>query len=102
MKGNKEKPPKDTPAIQAGSDQGNGFKLLTPPNTPQHRHGINYGIGETITVLHVAEKPSIAQSIAKGLASDDVIIQSRKLPAHVFSNPVYPHAPKAALQSSTK
>jgi hypothetical protein len=32
-----------------------------PPNRPQQTSDINYGKGERITVLHVAEKPSIGQ-----------------------------------------
>ena len=32
-----------------------------PPNQPQQTSDINYGKGESIVVLHVAEKPNIAQ-----------------------------------------
>ena len=38
-----------------------------PPSQPQTTNDLNYGKNQTVTVLHVAEKPSIAQSIGKNL-----------------------------------
>jgi hypothetical protein len=35
-----------------------------PPNQPQQTSDLNYGRGETITILHIAEKPSIGHAIA--------------------------------------
>jgi hypothetical protein len=69
---------------------------LIPPNQPQQTNNINYGKGETITLLHVAEKPSIAQAIAKGLASSNISMRSKSLPVHEFTDPPFPKAPFAA------
>lgn len=82
-----------TPATK--NSDATSFQPSIPPSTPQQTSDINYGRGETITVLHVAEKPSIAQSIAKGLAAGDVTVTSRKLPVHTFTNPAFPKAPHA-------
>ena len=72
----------------------------TPPNQPQQTSNLQYGKGETITVLHVAEKPSIAQAIAHGLASSSSSSSSSSrssssLPVHEFTNPPFPKAPQA-------
>lgn len=67
-----------------------------PPNQPQLTNDLNYGRGESITVLHVGEKPSIAQAIAKGLCSSSSMQSSgRTLPVHEFTNPPFPKAPQA-------
>lgn len=66
-----------------------------PPIQPQQTNDINYGKGEIITVLHVAEKPSIAQAIAKGLASGNICVRSKSLPVHEFTDPPFPKAPYA-------
>ena len=45
-----------------GQEQKNSpYALAVPPHESQQTNDINYKRGETITVLHVAEKPSIAQ-----------------------------------------
>jgi len=71
-----------------------------PPSQSQQTSDINYMRGESITILHVAEKPSIAQAIAKGLAPPSVNLSSRsnKLPVHEFTDTVrpFPKAPYAA------
>lgn len=70
-------------------------KNQIPPNQPQQTSDINYGSGESITVFHVAEKPSIAQAIAKGLAKGDISMRKSSLPVHEFVNPPFPKAPHA-------
>jgi len=72
-----------------------------PPNQPQLTNDINYGRGEKITILHIAEKPSIAQAIAKGLIGSANITQKGKtLPVHEFTHSggknAFPKAPHAA------
>lgn len=67
-----------------------------PPNQPQTTNDINYKKGEKITVLHVAEKPSIAQSIANGLCKGKYETLSKGLPIHQFSSPAFPKAPNAS------
>jgi len=44
-------------------------KVIIPPNQPQTTNDLNYGAGIPITVVHIAEKPSIGQAIAVGLSS---------------------------------
>lgn len=67
-----------------------------PPNVPQQTSDINYGKSERIKVLHIAEKPSIAQAIAKGLCKGSYDSGGRALPVHSFSDPPFPKAPKAS------
>jgi DNA topoisomerase III len=69
-----------------------------PPNQSQQTSDLSYGKGETITILHVAEKPSIAQAIAKGLSGDhSVHVRSKALPVHEFiTTTLFPKAPSAA------
>jgi hypothetical protein len=42
-------------------DDDNPYASLVPPNQPQQTSDINYGKGANIIVLHIAEKPSIAE-----------------------------------------
>mmetsp|Transcript_23723 Transcript_23723/g.35898 ORF Transcript_23723/g.35898 Transcript_23723/m.35898 type:complete len:1111 (-) Transcript_23723:56-3388(-) len=80
------------------------FTPLTPsapPNQPQLTNDINYGRGEKITVLHIAEKPSIAQAIARGLSGPaDVVQKGKSLPVHEFTHSsgtsTFPKAPNAS------
>ena len=67
-----------------------------PPNVPQQTSDINYGKGERIKVLHIAEKPSIGLAIAKGLAKGSFDSGGRSLPVHIFTDPSFPKAPKAS------
>jgi DNA topoisomerase-3 len=67
-----------------------------PPNQPQTTNDLNYKKGEKIVVLHVAEKPSIAQSIAKGLCKGNYETLSKVTPIHQFSSPPFPKAPNAS------
>jgi len=72
-----------------------------PPNQPQLTNDINYGRGEKLTVLHIGEKPSIAQAIAKGLSgSADVTQRGKTLPVHEFTHRggsnAFPKAPNAS------
>lgn len=39
---------------------------IIPPNQPQTTNNLNYGAGRPITVVHIAEKPSIAQVSRRG------------------------------------
>ena len=68
---------------------------LIPPQQPQLTNDINYGKGEKITVLHIAEKPSIAQAIAKGLCSGKSEYRGSALPVHEFVDNGFPKAPFA-------
>jgi DNA topoisomerase-3 len=70
-------------------------KPSIPPNQSQQTSDINYAKGESIVVFHVAEKPSIAQAIAKGLAKGEIIHMKKSLPVHEFTNPPFPKAPDA-------
>lgn len=93
-KANVAKAPKDQ-LPQVASDS-----TTLPPNQSQQTSDLNYGKGTTITVLHVAEKPSIAQAIVKGLAppSANVTWRSAILPVHEFavhSSHAFPKAPYA-------
>ncbi|GAX14392.1 DNA topoisomerase III [Fistulifera solaris] len=67
-----------------------------PPSQPQQTSDINYGKGQSISILHVAEKPSIAQAIAHGLCHGSPHTHRSKLPVHEFTGPVFPKAPQAA------
>lgn len=66
------------------------------PKQPQQTNDVNYGRGNTITVFHVAEKPSIAEAIAKGLNNANRRMTSKSLPVHEFTNPSFPKAPHAS------
>ena len=101
--GKKAKQKKNEPQKTNAKDN-NGNKLSQPmgslvpsipPSQPQQTSDINYGKGQSITVLHVAEKPSIAQAIAKGLCSGSFNTLSRGLPVHDFTSPPFPKAPHA-------
>jgi len=76
--------------------------LPIPPNQPQLTNDINYGSGKPIVVLHIGEKPSIAQAVAKGLCSSSTnnLTSSRgkSLPVYEFSvtSPPFPKAPNAS------
>ena len=70
-------------------------KPSIPPNQSQQTSDINYGKGQSIIVFHVAEKPSIAQAIAKGLAKGDITFKKKTMPVHEFINPPFPKAPYA-------
>jgi len=69
-----------------------------PPHQPQTTNDLNYKRGEKITILHIAEKPSIATSIAKGLCRGNFSTLSKSLPVHEFTTtesfPKAPHATK--------
>lgn len=93
-----------------------------PPNQPQTTNDLNYGAGRPIVVVHIAEKPSIAQvwissfcvlytcihnyylitssvlqAIAQGLNGGGSSKSGGKsLPIHEFTNPPFPKAPKAS------
>lgn len=67
-----------------------------PPSQPQTTNDLNYKKGENIVVLHVAEKPSIAQSIAKGLCKSNYETLSKTMPIHQFSSLPFPKAPYAS------
>jgi DNA topoisomerase-3 len=69
-----------------------------PPSQPQQTSDINYGRGSKITVLHIAEKPSIADAICKGLSGgSSVDRRSKILPVHEFiTNTSFPKAPQAS------
>ncbi len=67
-----------------------------PPSKPQTTNDLNYKRGSKVTVLHIAEKPSIATSIAKGLCRGNYSEGGgRSLPVHEFSDPSFPKAPHA-------
>lgn len=76
--------------------------LPIPPNQPQLTNDINYGSGKPIVVLHIGEKPSIAQAVAKGLCSSSTnnLTSSRgkSLPVYEFTvtSPPFPKAPNAS------
>eukprot|EP00559_Dactyliosolen_fragilissimus_P001634 CAMPEP_0184857522 /NCGR_PEP_ID=MMETSP0580-20130426/2673_1 /TAXON_ID=1118495 /ORGANISM="Dactyliosolen fragilissimus" /LENGTH=1135 /DNA_ID=CAMNT_0027353161 /DNA_START=197 /DNA_END=3600 /DNA_ORIENTATION=+ len=69
-----------------------------PPNQPQLTNDLNYRHGEKINVLHIAEKPSIGQAIAKGLSKSNSDNQYTKgsLPILKFTKPDFPKAPMAS------
>ena len=76
-----------------------------PPSQPQTTNPLSYGKGGNISVLHVAEKPSIAQAIAQGLSSMQGSSQcsfgggGRSLPTHDISHLPFPKAPYAERAS---
>ena len=75
-------------------------KPSIPPSEPQTTNDLNYGRGQKITVLHIAEKPSIAQAIAKGLASmgtGNYDSDGGRLPVHMIGNLPFPKAPRASV-----
>jgi hypothetical protein len=71
-----------------------------PPNQPQLTNDINYGKGKPIVVLHIGEKPSIAQAVAKGLcpSSSASASKGKSLPVYEFTvtNLPFPKAPNAS------
>ncbi|KAL9182687.1 hypothetical protein ACHAXT_013339 [Thalassiosira profunda] len=78
------------PAVEAP------HKPAIPPNQPQTTNDLNYGAGSPITVVHIAEKPSIATAIAHGLSGGSTSPYGRSLPVHEFVNPPFSKAPKAS------
>jgi DNA topoisomerase III len=83
------------------------FAPTVPPNQSQQTSDLTYGKGETITILHIAEKPSIAQAIAKGLLdrgnnsnnnnNNDTGGRKKSLPVYEFtSSQPFPKAPYAS------
>ena len=72
-----------------------------PPSQPQTTNPLSYGKGNKISVIHIAEKPSIAQAIAKGLSSIQGSSQcnfgggGRSLPTHDIPHLPFPKAPNA-------
>ena len=70
-----------------------------PPSQPQTTNNLNYGSGRSITVVHIAEKPSIGQAIAQGLSgSTSTKSYGKSLPVHEFSttSQKFPKAPHAS------
>ncbi|KAG7362205.1 DNA topoisomerase [Nitzschia inconspicua] len=100
-KQNEGKQPKTSGPKESNKSKSNdqrtktNFKLSTPPNQSQQTSDINYGKGENITILHVGEKPSIAEAIAKGLCNGDRSVMKKAMPVHTFTNPAFPKAPFA-------
>ena len=82
----------------------NNIPSIVPPSQPQQTSDINYGRSKTITLLHVAEKPSIAQAIANGLVQQPGASKTNNnnkggrssLPVHELTGPDFPKAPYAA------
>ena len=83
-----QKPEKST------SRPKNDYSHDLPPNQPQTTNNLNYGSGSKIVILHVAEKPSIAESIAKGLSSNSKKT-GKTLPVYELFDVPFPKAPKA-------
>lgn len=85
-------------------NKNNGEEVLDvvsiPPNQPQLTNDINYGKGKPIVVLHIGEKPSIAQAVAKGLCTSSSASASKgkSLPVYEFTvtNVPFPKAPNAS------
>lgn len=71
------------------------LKPSIPPNQSQQTSDLNYGNGENISILHVGEKPSIAEAIAKGLCNGERSVMKKAMPVHTFTNPSFPKAPYA-------
>jgi hypothetical protein len=76
-------------------------KVIIPPNQPQTTNDINYGAGTSITVVHIAEKPSIGQAIAVGLSGGGgggctVKSYGKSLPIHELTSLKFPKAPYAS------
>jgi len=80
-------------------DTNNKTQPSIPPNQPQTTNSLSYGAGQSIKVVHIAEKPSIGLAIAKGLISSNDHLEShgRSLPIHEFttSKTKFPKAPHA-------
>jgi len=72
-----------------------------PPSQPQTTNPLSYGKGAKISVVHIAEKPSIAQAIAAGLSSMKGSAPcgfgggGRSLPTHDIPHLPFPKAPHA-------
>lgn len=96
-KKNSESKQKKQPPKPKQQENSKSFAPSIPPSQPQQTSDINYGKGQTIEILHVAEKPSIAQAIAKGLCrSGNSSYINKSLPVHVFSDhQPFPKAPHA-------
>jgi len=93
QKGKKSKS-KSNDAGETDQQKVSPYALVVPPSENQQTNDINYKRGETITVLHVAEKPSIAQAIAKGLSDGNYNSGGGKgMPVLEFTNPPFPKAP---------
>ena len=107
----KEEKGKETPTLSNAVKNGTQDKASTetprnpskpaspsiPPSQSQQTSDINYGKGQKICIFHVAEKPSIAQAIALGLANGNTInFRKRILPVHEFSGGTFPKAPYAS------
>lgn len=88
--------PKPKPAARHPSAAPTNMFDVNLPSDP------NYGSGQTINIVHVAEKPSIASSIAKALSSRGAHNYSDHkgigTPVHEFTavNPVFKFASRAA------
>ena len=90
------KPNKKSAASSSASTNNNN-KQSIPPNQPQTTNDLNYGAGRPITVVHIAEKPSIGQAIAVGLGGGGNKSYGKSLPVHEFvDNAPFPKAPKAS------
>jgi DNA topoisomerase-3 len=115
-KQNKQKQkPKQTNANSKGDSTINASGSSSPsfttantttvsPHQCQQTNDLEYGKGQMITVLHIAEKPSIAQAIAKGLSvrngekGDMRSNKSSSLPVYEFveTKTPFPKAPHAS------
>ncbi len=93
---NKPKQNIKQPANKSKSVDATPLAPSIPPNVPQQTSDINYGKGERIKVLHIAEKPSIGLAIAKGLAKGGFDSGGKGLPVHTFTDPSFPKAPNAS------
>ena len=88
-------------APEVKKNTNNKIQPSIPPNQPQTTNSLNYGAGQSIKVVHIAEKPSIGLAIAKGLigSNDHLESHGRSLPIHEFTTsktnfPKAPHATK--------
>ena len=86
-----------TPSSKSGDKLPFTSSSEKAPNQPQTTNDLNYGKGSKIVVLHVAEKPSIAQSIAKGLCTNGAKAVGKSLPVHEFSGVKFSKAPNASI-----
>ena len=91
------KPKEKTSSSKSGERSPFTSSSEKAPNQPQTTNDLNYGKGSKIVVLHVAEKPSIAQSIAKGLCSNGAKAVGKSLPVHEFSGVKFSKAPNASV-----
>eukprot|EP00577_Skeletonema_sp_RCC1716_P004887 CAMPEP_0113381834 /NCGR_PEP_ID=MMETSP0013_2-20120614/5519_1 /TAXON_ID=2843 ORGANISM="Skeletonema costatum, Strain 1716" /NCGR_SAMPLE_ID=MMETSP0013_2 /ASSEMBLY_ACC=CAM_ASM_000158 /LENGTH=1160 /DNA_ID=CAMNT_0000264299 /DNA_START=12 /DNA_END=3495 /DNA_ORIENTATION=- /assembly_acc=CAM_ASM_000158 len=81
----------------ASSSSAPTSKQSIPPNQPQTTNDLNYAAGRPLTVVHIAEKPSIGQAIAVGLGGGGNKSYGKSLPVHEFvDNSPFPKAPKAS------